>query len=182
MSLFYIIFKQLIESRINFRGGETPSAPPTGNQGSKAPLAPRSVAPTVEQPTVAPRVFARPEGGRICAIPRTPPFCGTNYCFPGPLLYFYLMHSYARSARPYCYCPLRGSKTYYKATYGLFVIRKKQSGKSPIKRRDHKGTLVPLDGVQGERSSPYLLSSVFQLVSQVVHIYKYFILSSSYLR
>jgi hypothetical protein len=44
------------------------------------------------------------------------------------------MHSYARFARfarPYCYCPLRGSKTYYKATYGLFVIRKKQSGKSP---------------------------------------------------
>ena len=45
---------------------------PRGTHGSKASLTPRSGAPSVEQPTVAPRVFARPEGGRICALPLGP--------------------------------------------------------------------------------------------------------------
>ena len=33
------------------------------------------------------------------------------------IVHFYLIHSYARSARPYYNCTLRGGKTYYKATY-----------------------------------------------------------------
>lgn len=147
------------ELRINFRGGFTPSAPPTGNQWLRFPKDPSFL-------------------GNY--VPQDPSFIGNQLLFSRtPPLFLFDAFLCALCA-PLLLLPAARGQDILQSN--LWFICNQKKTKLQVNPSFECVSEATLDGAEGVCALAYLLSSVFQLVSQVVHIYKYFILSSSYLR